>query len=101
MDLFESFSGYLIDAQTSTLNKTPTNGVALQRSNSLTSLTSNVGGDDLGVSSKDGTNNEDYLRICLSCRQILQRRYDQLSFKNAEKDEVFLCYEVNARLFVQ
>lgn len=83
--------GYLIDAQTSTLNKAPTNGVALQRSNSLTSLTSNVGGDDLGVS-----HNEDYLRICLSCRQILQRRYDQLSFKNAEKDEVFVCYEVSS-----
>ena len=67
----------------------------MERSNSLTSLGSTATGDDLGVVNKDGTNNEDYLRICLTCRQVLQRRYDQLCFKNADKDEVFLCYEVN------
>jgi len=69
--------------------------VILQRSNSLTSLTSTAGVEDLGLNTKDGTNNEDYLRICLSCRQVLQRRYDQLCFKNTEKDEVFIYYEVN------
>ncbi len=68
----------------------------MERSNSLTSLGSAVSGDDLGVLSKDGTNNEDYLRICLTCRQVLQRRYDQLCFKNSDKDEVFLCYEVTS-----
>lgn len=88
--------GYLIEAQTSPTSKVPTNGVSLQRSNSLTSLSSNVAGEDLGVSNKDGSNNEEYLRICLSCRQILQRRYDQLCFKNTEKDEIFLCYEVKS-----
>jgi rabenosyn-5 len=88
-----SIARYLIEPQVSSTNKAPTNGVTLQRSNSLTSLTSTVASDDLGVMNKDGTNNEGYLRICLSCRQVLQRRYDQLCFKNADKDEVFLCYE--------
>ena len=87
--------GFLIEPQTSSTNKPPMNGVMLQRSNSLTSVTSNVAGDDLSVGNKDGTNNEDYLRICLTCRQVLQRRYDQLCFKNGEKDEVFLSYEVS------
>lgn len=66
------------------------NGVTLQRSNSLTSLASTTTADD----SRDGGGNVDYLRICLSCRQILQRRYNHISFKNAEKDEIFLHYEV-------
>jgi hypothetical protein len=51
--------------------------------------------DDLSGNNKDGTHHEDYLRICRTCREVLQRRYDHLCFKNAEKDEVFLCYEVN------
>ena len=93
---FFSIPGYLIEPQ-SPSNKAPTtNGVIIQRSNSLTSLASTVGGEDLGVPNKDGANNEDYLRICLSCREVLQKRYDQLCFKKAEKDEVFLCYEVNS-----
>jgi hypothetical protein len=80
--------GYLIEPNPSpSSNKTSTNGVTLQRSNSLTSLASTTGADD--------RDNEDYLRICLSCKQILQRRYDQICFKNTEKDEVFLYYEVN------
>ncbi len=95
-DLLFLFKGYLIEPQISSTNKAPTNGVTLERSNSLISLTSTVDGDDLGVMNKDGTNNEGYLRICLSCRQVLQRRYDQLCFKNADKDEVFLCYEVSS-----
>lgn len=78
--------GYLIEPN----GKTSSNGVALQRSNSLTSLTSTANADDLGVNTKDG---EDYLRICLSCQQILQRRYDQLCFKTADKEDVFVCYE--------
>jgi len=86
--------GYLIEPNPSS-NKGTTNGVTLQRSNSLTSLASTTGVEDLSLNNKDGTNHEDYLRICLSCRQLLQRRYDQLCFKNAEKDEVFLYYEVN------
>jgi len=77
------FAGYLIEP------KTPSsNGVALQRSNSLTSLTSTANADDLRV-----TTSEDYLRICLSCRQILQRRYDELCFKTADKEDVVVYYE--------
>lgn len=87
--------GYLIEPSSSSSTKGTTNGVTLQRSNSLTSLVSTAGVEDLGLNNKDGTNNDDYLRICLSCRQILQRRYDQLCFKNTDKDEVFLYYEVN------
>lgn len=80
--------GFLIEPNSKT-----SNGVALQRSNSLTSLTSTANADDLGVNTKDGVNSEEYLRICLSCQQILQRRYDQLCFKHADKDEIFVCYE--------
>ncbi len=89
--LFGEFLGYLIEPNPLPTNKVSANGVTLQRSNSLTSLASATGFDD-----KD---NEDYLRICLSCKQVLQRRYDQLSFKNTEKDEVFLYYEVKFSFF--
>jgi rabenosyn-5 len=42
----------------------------------------------------DGTN-EDYLRICTSCGQYLQRFYNQIRFRNIEKDQIFHLYEVN------
>ena len=71
-----------------------TSNLSLQRSNSLTSLNSTVN-DGSNLNTKDETTNEDYLRICLCCAKILQKRYDQIRFKDAEKDEVFLCYEVN------
>jgi hypothetical protein len=80
---------------------TTTNGVTFQRSNSLTSLASTTGVDDSSFNNKDGANNEDYLRICLSCRQVLQKRYDQLCFKNTEKDGIFLHYDVNSFEFIQ
>lgn len=57
-------------------------------------MTSTANGEDLGVNTKDGANQDNYLRICQTCRQILQRRYDQLCFKTAGKDEVFDYYEV-------
>ena len=70
--------------------------MTLQRSNSLTSLTSATGGADEPLNNtKDGGNQEEYLRICLSCRHVLQRRYDFISFQNMEKDEIFRFYEVN------
>ncbi len=95
IDFDLKIAGYLIEPNAPSSNKGPNNGVTLQRSNSLTSLASTAGADDLHVNTKDGTTSEDYLRICLTCQQVLQRRYDQLRFKTAEKDEVFLCYEVN------
>ena len=83
--------GYLIEPNTSSSSSRVTShGVTLQRSNSLTSLASTTTPDD----SRDGGGPVDYLRICLSCRQILQRRYNHISFKNSEKDEIFLHYEV-------
>lgn len=88
--------GYLIEPNgSSSSNKLGSNGMTLQRSNSLTSLTSNTPGtDESSNSNKDGTNQE-YLRICLTCRGVLQRLYNQISFRNMEKDEVFRFYEVN------
>ncbi|UJR36142.1 hypothetical protein I4U23_028880 [Adineta vaga] len=89
-----SMARYLIEPNLSSLsNKSTTNGVTLQRSNSLTSLVSTTGVDESNFNLKDGGNNEDYLRICHACRQILQRRYDQIVFKKTDKDEVFLRYE--------
>ncbi|CAF2155605.1 unnamed protein product [Rotaria magnacalcarata] len=79
--------GYLIEPSTS--SSLP-NGLSLQHSNSLTSLNSTTADDS---AYKDRTNNEDYLRICLSCQKVLQRRYDQICFKNTQRDEVFVCYE--------
>ena len=87
-------SGYLIEPNASSSNRITANGVTLQRSNSLTSLASATTADDSPPSQKDGGNSEDYLRICLSCRQILQRRFNHISFKNSGKDEIFLHYEV-------
>ncbi|CAF1476065.1 unnamed protein product [Adineta steineri] len=90
-----SMARYLSEPEVSSLsNKVTTNGVTLQRSNSLTSLASSqAGADDSNMNGKNGVNHEDYLRICLSCRQVLQRRYDQLCFTKIDKDEVFLYYE--------
>lgn len=86
------FSGYLIEP-----NPSPSslpNGLALQRSNSLTSLNSTIGADET-ASRKDKGNNEEYLRICLSCQKVLQRRYDQICFKNAQRDDIFIHYDVS------
>ncbi|CAF1194385.1 unnamed protein product [Rotaria magnacalcarata] len=85
--LLFSKARYLIEPSTS--SSLP-NGLSLQHSNSLTSLNSTTADDS---SCKDRTNNEDYLRICLSCQKVLQRRYDQICFKNTQRDEVFVCYE--------
>ena len=78
------------------MNKSTTNGVTLQRSNSLTSVTSTAGVDDSNGNLKEGGNHEEYVRICRSCQQILQRRYDQIRFKKTDKDEVLVRYEVNS-----
>jgi len=84
---------YLIEPNPSS-HRLCTDGMTLQRSNSLTSLTSaTVGGDDSLNNSKDPGNHQEYLRICLTCRHVLQRRYDYISFQNMEKDEVFRFYE--------
>ncbi|CAF1650816.1 unnamed protein product, partial [Adineta ricciae] len=93
-----SMARYLIEPNTPSsssglLNKSTTNGVTLQRSNSLTSVTSTAGVDDPNLSLKDGGSHEEYLRICRSCQQILQRRYDQIRFKKTDKDEVLVRYE--------
>ncbi|CAF0855503.1 unnamed protein product [Rotaria sordida] len=88
--LLFSKARYLIDPNSSTLNKMTANGSSLQGSNSLTST---VTTDDSNLNNKDKVNSENYLRICLSCQKVLQRRYDQICFKNAQRDEVFLYYE--------
>jgi hypothetical protein len=88
--------GYLIEPNASSSSRVTSNGVTRQRSNSLTSVISTTTADD----SRDGGGNVDYLRICLSCRQILQRHYNHISFKNPGKDEIFLHYEVRICLFV-
>ena len=89
-------SGYLIEPNAPSSSGVPPNSMTLKRSTSLTSLTSNTGADDSVSNQKDGSTQEDYLRICLSCRQVLQRRFDQISFQQTEKDPIFLHYEVNS-----
>ncbi|CAF2387201.1 unnamed protein product [Rotaria sp. Silwood2] len=95
--LLFSKARYLIEpnpSSSSPLNKTATtNGLSLHRSNSLTSLNSTTNPDDLNLNNKDRANNEEYIRICSSCQKVLQRRYDQICFKNSQRDEVFLYYE--------
>ena len=90
-----NYLGYLIEPNVSTSNRITTTGLTLQRSNSLTSIVSATVVDDSNLNNKNEINNEEYLRICLSCRQVLQKRYDQIRFKNTDKDEVFLHYQVN------
>ncbi|CAF0818412.1 unnamed protein product [Rotaria sp. Silwood1] len=93
--LLYSKARFLIEPNSSSSpsNKKTTNGLSLKRSNSLTNLNSTTNNDDTNLNNKDKINNEDYLRICLSCQKILQRRYDQICFKNAQRDDVFLYYE--------
>ena len=44
--------------------------------------------------------NEDTLRICVSCTQILQRYYKKIYFMNTSKDELFHHYEVKYFLLI-
>jgi hypothetical protein len=70
------------------------NGVTLQRSNSLTSLTSTMTTDDSIINQADTNNQDSYLRICVSCQKVLQHRYNHISFQTMEKDDIFVHYEV-------
>jgi len=73
------------------------NNVAFHRSNSHTSLTSILstvaGATDETISSGGLENETNYLRICLSCRDVLQKRYKQIRHKSNEKDEIYAQYE--------
>ena len=62
------------------------NEVIRLRLNNLLNIT-------LSTVTVDGTS-EEYLRICLSCGQFLQRTYDKIRFRNFEKDQLFYHYEV-------
>lgn len=60
-----------------------------------------MGGDESLNNTKETGSHEEYLRICLTCRHVLQRRYDYISFQNMEKDEIFRFYEVIDQRFLR
>ncbi|CAF0834449.1 unnamed protein product [Didymodactylos carnosus] len=60
-------------------------------SNIYTNLTSTLTKDENVGSSSTGDDN--YLRICQSCRQTLQNRYQQIKFTQIEKEEITQLYE--------
>jgi hypothetical protein len=78
---FDMLSGDLINPNLSTL---------LDRTDQcVTSITS-------AATLSDDKVKDDSLRLCLTCREFLQRRYDEICFENIAKHQIVQHYAVKA-----
>ena len=87
--VFEFISSFFVKDWLVKLNSTPNklDEVDRLRLNNLLNVTSTMIIDD-------GTH-EEYLRICKHCGKVLQQFYDQNRFRNIQKDQAILQYDVD------
>lgn len=87
--VFEFNSSFFVKDWLVKLNSTPNklDEVDRLRLNNLLNVTSTMIIDD-------GTH-EEYLRICKHCGKVLQQFYDQNRFRNIQKDQAILQYDVD------